>query len=317
MIELSIHLMTFNNEDFIEDTLKSILKQKCSFNYEIVIGDDCSTDNTLNIINKYSEKYPNLFVIKRNSSQLGILKNFKATLDRCRGNYIFDIAGDDIIKTNNALQQIIDVFKTNPEFGFVDSGYDKFFISSNKYISYINKSTIEASTKEYRNNVFLGRVIPIGICYNRKALYKYMDFDNFINKNITIEDYPILVNLAYHCEFGRINKSLHEYRIHDNSYTQTPSFERAHFLRNQMLELFVFFKDKYNFTEVLSTNFLENHNKSLLFLSGVYQKKTIGRQTFKAIKNKSIKDIIHYLASQYPVVRSIIRFRKRFLFKVF
>ena len=65
MTELSIHLMTYNNEEFIEDTLKSILKQQCDFDYEIVVGDDASTDNTLKIINTYSAKHPNLFKIKK------------------------------------------------------------------------------------------------------------------------------------------------------------------------------------------------------------------------------------------------------------
>ncbi|NNK22308.1 MAG: glycosyltransferase [Winogradskyella sp.] len=307
--------MTYNNEEFIEETLQSIFKQNTDFSYEIVVGDDCSTDNTLSIINKYSKKHPNLFAIEKNPNQLGILKNFKATLDRCNGKYIFDIAGDDIIKTEDALQKIMNVFRANPTLGFVDSGYDKFLVSSNKCISFINKNTITIDNEKYRDSIFLGKVIPVGVCYNKEALYKYVDFDFFIQKNITIEDYPILVSLVSNCEFGRVDESLHEYRLHLESYTQTPSFERAHFLRNQMLELFNFFKTKYNFSEKLNRIFLENHNKSLLFLSGVYQNKSVGRETYKSIKNKSLRDFIHYLASQYPLVRSIIKLRKKLLFK--
>lgn len=313
MTELSIHLMTYNNEEFIEDTLKSILKQQCDFDYEIVVGDDASTDNTLKIINTYSAKHPNLFKIKKNKNQLGILKNFKATLDRCSGTYIFDIAGDDIIKTDDAMQRIVDVFKANPELGFVDSGYDKLFVSTNKLIPFFNKKTIQSNPKNYRDSIFLGRVIPVGICYHKEALYKYVDFDFFIDRNITIEDYPILVNLVSNCKFKSVNASLHEYRIHQDSYTQSPSFERAKFLRYQMLELFNFFKAKYNFSEKLSNLFLKNHYKSLLFLSGVYQNKVVGKESFKSIRNKGFRDYIHFLASQYPIIRSLIRLRKKII----
>jgi glycosyltransferase involved in cell wall biosynthesis len=124
MVELSVHLITYNNEKHIEETLQSILKQKVDFNYEIVVGDDCSIDNTLDIIIKYQLAYPNLFNIKKNEKQLGILGNFKATLDRCNGLYVFDIAGDDLLKHENTLQKMVDVLKGNNNLGFVDSGVD-------------------------------------------------------------------------------------------------------------------------------------------------------------------------------------------------
>ena len=81
MISLSVHLITFNNEKHIEETLQSILKQKVDFNYEIVVGDDCSTDATLSIIETYKNKHPKLFTVFKNKSQLGILKNFKSTIN--------------------------------------------------------------------------------------------------------------------------------------------------------------------------------------------------------------------------------------------
>ena len=64
-----------------------------SFSFEIVVGDDCSTDKTFDIINYYANKHPKIFNVKQNSSQLGILGNFKATLDRCEGDFIFNFDG--------------------------------------------------------------------------------------------------------------------------------------------------------------------------------------------------------------------------------
>ena len=102
---LSIHLITYNNERHIEKTLQSILKQEIDVPYEIVVGDDRSTDHTFEIINRYALKHPDLFNILQNPQQLGILENFKTTLDRCRGTYVFDIAGDDFIENPDALQK--------------------------------------------------------------------------------------------------------------------------------------------------------------------------------------------------------------------
>jgi len=315
MIELSVLLISYNNEKYIEDTLKSLLKQKCSFNFEIVVGDDCSTDKTFEIINYYANKHPTIFNAKQNSSQLGILGNFKATLDRCAGNFIFNFDGDDVVKSADAFEKIVTVLKENPKLGFVDSGYDRFLTDENITIEFSNKKSINASKEQYKEFITLGKVIPVGICFNRELLYKYVDFDYYIKQNITIEDYPILVDMVMHCDFIRINEPLHIYRVHSSSYSHKKSFDRIYLLNNQMLKLFNHFKAKYNFSEKLTKIYLERHYKSVLFNAGKYENKEVGAKSFKAINNKTMLDFIHYLASQYPLIRNIIRFKKKIYFK--
>lgn len=311
MIDLSVHLITYNSEKYIEETLDSILKQECSFNYEIVVGDDCSTDKTLEIIFSYQKKHPQIFNIKKNNTQLGIFKNFKATLDRCKGKYVFDIAGDDIIKSKKAFQKMVDLFKSNPNLSFIDSGYDKFFQNEKSTLPFSNEQSINVSKERYREFVFLGKIIPIGVCYNKRFLYKYVDFDYYINKNITIEDYPILVNLAANCNFDRINEVLYIYRIHDLSHSHKTSFKRFFFQRNQMLDLFHHFKKKYSFSEKTSETFKQSHYKAILRLASLFEKKDLGKSAYKQIKQKNSHDFIRYLASQYPLIKHLIRLRRK------
>ena len=207
MILLSVHLITYNNQQHIEETLQSILRQNVDFDYEIVVGDDCSTDKTLEIINQYSEKHPSLFKIKKNDTQLGILKNFKVTLDRCNGTYLFDIAGDDMLKTNNALQKMVNILNKNTNLGFVDSGFDSFNEEINIIIPFKNKSTLNSSKCAYKETILLGKISPIGHCYRKELLYKYVDFSKYLDMNITIEDYPILVDMVMNTDFETINAS--------------------------------------------------------------------------------------------------------------
>lgn len=310
MIELSVALITYNSENYIKETLESILKQKCSFKYEIVVGDDCSTDTTFEIIQSYKHKYPEIFNIQKNCVQLGILGNFKSTIDRCVGKFVFNFDGDDIVKSENAFQKLIDVFNENPNLGFVDSGYDKYFASKNITKPYVNKHTIRATKEEYKDYIFLGRIIPIGTCFNRILLNKYVDFDTYINKKITIEDYPTLVDITANCDFERIDESFFIYRIHDKSYSYNDGFERYYFLRIQMLNLFNHFKVKYNFNENLCHKYEQRHYKTLLHLAGSHQKKDLGKEMFSKINKKNGYDIIHYLASQYKLIRNLARIRK-------
>ncbi|MCK0110283.1 glycosyltransferase family 2 protein [Flavobacteriaceae bacterium S0825] len=310
MILLSVHLITFNNEQHIEETLQSILKQKVDFDYEIVVGDDCSTDSTLNVIETYAAKHPNIFNIKKNSEQLGILKNFKATLDRCSGTFVFDIAGDDMLKTTDALQKMVNVLKSNHILGFVDSGFDSYYEDTKTISVFKNESIICAMKEAYKEAVLLGNVAPIGQCFRKDAVLKHVDFDTYINMNITIEDYPILVDMVMNTEFERINEPLCVYRSHDASYSHEKDLDKFVFQKLQMKKLFNYFAKKYTFPIEIRKSYLSSHNKALLFYAGYFSNKKLGKEVYKSIKSKSLKDRIHYLASQYPTIRKLVSLRK-------
>lgn len=306
MIDFSVHLITYNNEKHIEDTVESILKQKTNFNYEIVVGDDCSSDNTLLKIKKYQDKYPKLFNVLKNESQLGILKNFKKTLDRCEGNFVFVLAGDDLLKNESSLQKLYDSISTDESLGFVDSGFDKYYDDSNKTITYCNSNIIKSSEKDYLNAALLGQITPIGYCFNRKLLLKHVDFDTYVKMKITIDDYPILVDLIMHTNFKRINESLVTYRVHEQSFSHEKSFENHYFLANQMKTLFDYFSKKYNFDTNIIQNYDKAHLKQLLFFAGFFEKKSVGKEVFSKLESKSIKDYIHYWSSQNKMFRKFV-----------
>lgn len=306
MISLSVHLITFNNEKYIEDTIQSILKQKVNFNYEIVVGDDCSTDRTLTLIENYENKHPKVFKVFKNESQLGILRNFKSTLDKCSGDFVFPLAGDDLLKSESSLQKMVDTISKDASLGFVDCGFDKYYENSNKTIPFANKKNIEFSELEYKNAILLGEIAPIGICFNRTLLLKYVDFKTYIKNNITIDDYPILVDLVMNTKFERINESLITYRIYDESFSHEKNFEKQYFLTNQMKNIFDYFSKKYAFDNNLIQNYNKTHLKQLLFFAGFFEKKDLGKDVFLKLESKSMKDYIHYLASQNKLFRKLV-----------
>ena len=96
LIFLSIRLMTYNHEDYIVKALDSIDKQQTNFDFEAVIGDDFSTDDTLKIIKKYNFKNPNLHIKvlnRQKGDEYGIerqkkgrIYNFTNILENCDGN---------------------------------------------------------------------------------------------------------------------------------------------------------------------------------------------------------------------------------------
>jgi glycosyltransferase involved in cell wall biosynthesis len=113
---VSIMVITYNQEQFISDAIESFLEQKCKFSLEIVIGDDCSTDNTQNIIRDFGSKYPNLIKPILNPVNLGPLPNAINVLEHCTGKYIALCEGDDFWVDPLKLQKQVDFLEQNNDY---------------------------------------------------------------------------------------------------------------------------------------------------------------------------------------------------------
>lgn len=114
-MRVSVTMVTYNHEEFIAKALDSILMQRTNFDYEIVIGEDCSTDNTRNIIIDYGNRYPEIIRLLLNETNLGMHENGARTLQACTGEYIAMLEGDDYWTSPEKLQKQVDFLDGHPE----------------------------------------------------------------------------------------------------------------------------------------------------------------------------------------------------------
>lgn len=96
MIKISVFIVSYNQEEYIAQAIESVVQQSVK-PYEIIISDDCSKDNTWNIIKQYQSQYPTLIKAFRNDPNLGIFRNFNEATRKTSGNLITCVAGDDFI----------------------------------------------------------------------------------------------------------------------------------------------------------------------------------------------------------------------------
>lgn len=91
---ISVLVITYNQEDVICRAIDSLLIQR-DYIYEICVSDDCSKDNTWNLLQEYNLKYPGLFKLNRNTPNKGIFENVEYTWDMPSGDIVYRLAGDD------------------------------------------------------------------------------------------------------------------------------------------------------------------------------------------------------------------------------
>ena len=123
-IKVSVIVPTYNHEKYIQQCLDSIINQKVDFEYEILVGEDNSTDNTREIVMHYAKKYPCLVKafyrdgknkIFIDGTMTGI-KNGVQLLQSCAGKYIAFCDGDDYWNTNDKLQKQVAYLENHPDY---------------------------------------------------------------------------------------------------------------------------------------------------------------------------------------------------------
>lgn len=117
--KLSCHIITYNQKDFISQCIEGALMQQTDFPFELIIGDDNSTDGTREILIEYQKKYPEIITLNlRTERGKGIpgKDNFMSTLEMCKGEYISLCDGDDYWIDPLKLQKQVSFLEANPDY---------------------------------------------------------------------------------------------------------------------------------------------------------------------------------------------------------
>lgn len=95
-LKVSVCVMSYNQKDFIAECLQSIVDQEVSFEFEVIVADDSSSDGTQEIIREFSQKYPHLITPVLHEKNVGVGLNYRSAHDLARGEYVAHCDGDDI-----------------------------------------------------------------------------------------------------------------------------------------------------------------------------------------------------------------------------
>jgi len=198
-------MATYNGSRFIEKQIQSILPQ-LSDNYELVIVDDCSTDQTVNLIHKFTDSRIKLW---ENTRNLGVIKNFEKSITKAKGDIIF-LCDQDDIWCPDKISEFVNVFTQQKKVTLVISNLQ--VIDEHDNLIY-DSQLISEFTAGMLPNLSKPRFRGCAIAFRREMLNYFLPFP----KDIPMHDMWIgLVNEIYGQTFY-IDKPLIKYRRHSNN----------------------------------------------------------------------------------------------------
>lgn len=272
-MKFSIITMTHNRAHLIGETIESVLKQTYQ-DFEHIIIDDGSTDNTEEIVNAYIKKSNGKIVyIKKN--RIGFLSKLRNIgLKFASGEIICILDSDDLWK-NNKLEELNSIFEKQKEVSFVFHNFKHFNknnTSKNPYFKY-NK---DFSKNVYRE-VLLNKILSFPIYSFRKTLINEI---GYFDETLYDGQHDYFARIAYKHHFFYLNKSLSLIRRHNGNETNTADvnhcFDALKTFRNlkkiNQLDDKLYKEATYLMNYKIAKFYTENHNK---LESNVYLKKVI------------------------------------------
>lgn len=198
---ISVKIITYKQENLIKRAINSLLAQK-DYIYEICVSDDCSPDETWNVLRQYAKEYPGLFKLNRNDHNLGIFENIEQSWKMPTGDIVYSLAGDDEAG-ENWFKTVVEYIQKNN----IDYKNELFCIYGDHMCKYPNGDTYVHKNDNAVSGLSLLKMYERGLisnrasCYSIKILRKHIAVSqgrSFIVENAIDAQLHIFTEKAYY-----------------------------------------------------------------------------------------------------------------------
>jgi predicted O-linked N-acetylglucosamine transferase (SPINDLY family)/predicted SAM-dependent methyltransferase/GT2 family glycosyltransferase len=271
-MKVSILMITYNHEKYIAQAIDSILAQEVDFDYEIVIGEDCSTDRTRQIVTDYQKLYPDKIQLLLPESNLGMLPNFVNTYNSCRGEYIAVLEGDDYWISKDKLKKQVNFLDSNPDFTICFTNAVLFWEDQHREpILFSNGQALTYTIED----LLVRNFISTPTVMYRNGLIK--DFPEWYLKQ-GMGDWTLYIMLAEYGKIGCINEVMSAYRIHEGGVWSSKDREYQLSKTIQMLQsIKEYFESKGNQKyPIILNNSINYYSQQLSSISSSTKENQVG-----------------------------------------
>ena len=204
-MKVSVIVLCYNHEKYIAQCLESIIDQNFSESYEILVGDDCSTDGSREIIDDFKKKYPELIVEVFPNRNLGPNPNYLNCYSKTKGKYIAFCEGDDYWIDKHKLQKQVDFLQNNQDYGGVCTNNSWLYADSGERRDSVLEEGIITFEKLTKSNVINSQSTLF-----RKDILKDLSWLS----NLKIGDWPLHLILTAQKPYYRLPEIMTLYRVH-------------------------------------------------------------------------------------------------------
>ena len=211
--KLSVNIITYNHAGFIAKALDSVLMQRTSVPYEIIVGDDASTDGTGDIIREYQRRWPDRFRPILHDKNVGMGRNVKETLESCRGEYVAFLEGDDYWTDPDKIQLQVEYLDQHPDCAICHHKVERILWPDGTTIEEFPSRRYRVERPDPRDLALGNYIQTCSVMFRRKWLPAF----DAEYQELKLGDWPLFVLLTQQGWIGYLDRAMAHYRVHANN----------------------------------------------------------------------------------------------------
>ena len=221
---VSVLMLTFNHATYIRQAVESVLSQRTSFQFELLIGEDSSTDETREIVLELQKRAPHIVRVIAWNANVGMHHNFAALIEAARGEFIAFCEGDDYWLGRDKLQAQVGFMREHPECGLVHSNYLNLIRIGGAWrtrLAFRNLAQLQHRSGAIYAAMLAANRIQTCTVLCRRALVADYRRDGPGVDSYMVGDWPLFLYLSHVSEIGFMERPLAAYRQTPGSVTNS------------------------------------------------------------------------------------------------
>ena len=235
-VKVSVIVISYNHEKFINQCLDSILKQKCDFNFEVLVGDDASSDLTQSIIIKKQKDFPEILFAQLNKSNVGMNYNLANMIHLAKGEFIAFCEGDDFWHNPEKLQKHYDFLINRSSHSMVYSDFGRLqnIDDCNYWVENTIDSKIPNGYNPRTHDLLKNIHIHISAIMAKTSMVRLYLESNYFDPKLKLGDVPMFLHLSLQGEVEYLKFSVSTYRLNPNSITNKSKSSRLSVVKDHV-----------------------------------------------------------------------------------
>jgi len=309
-MKVSVCMITFNHEAFIAQAIESVLMQETDFDIELVIGEDCSSDDTGRICLDYQKKHPERIKLLLGERNLGMILNFLRTFRACDGKYVAFCEGDDFWTDHHKLQKQVNFLEHNPDFGMVHTACDWLDQVSGK----LTRSTGIHEDRVAVGNIFhqllaSNFIFTVTVCARTELVMKGVEtLKENVNAHWRMADYPLWLEVSTCSKVGYLDEPMAVYRNLPESASHSRDKQKLMEFISSLYEVKSYFMAKYSVDDKTTSKIIDVYNSVIARLALQFRDSTIAEKYVQGGPSRlTLRQKFHVLGSKNSVLRFMVR----------
>ncbi|MBN2469069.1 MAG: glycosyltransferase [Deltaproteobacteria bacterium] len=308
---VSVKMITCNHEPYIAQAIEGVLQQKTDFPLELIIGEDCSTDRTREIVLEYQRKYPAIIRVLISENNVGANKNSRRTYAACRGKYIGYCEGDDYWHHPLKLKKQVEYLEAHLDVGLIHSDVNYYYTEKKRTKRRIfrkyKKGSLPRSGVPLVQSLIMHEyhVVTCSAVVRRILIEKiFSECPYEFSDQFHMGDFQTWIEVANRANFAYLPESLATYSVLSESASRSRDWDKIYRFTKTFFTLSLHYANKYggnNFNRMQNI-IIQNRARLLMWLAYQGRRSEWGNEALALVKGRNVKltiiNRVHFYGSK-------------------